>query len=104
MLARLARSRSGPRARRLDVYVGPHCPACARARDLAERVRARAPVGVDVRIIDLSEHPDPVPASIFAIPTYLLDGDMLSLGNPDEAWLMARLGAGPADPGEMTRP
>jgi hypothetical protein len=76
-------------ARSLEIFVMPHCPGCETARRLAERVRAFP--HVDVRLIDLSA-PDTVrPRAVFAVPTYLLNGRVLSLGNPEEAWLLSRL-------------
>ncbi len=89
---------SGTR-RVLDIYVAPGCPGCATARRLAVVLRDLALPDLDVRVVDLSD-PDVVrPAAVFAVPTYVLDGRLLSLGNPEEAWLIDRLrpaGAGGA--------
>lgn len=78
-----------PRA--LDIYVTPGCLGCDRARQLAQEVRARGLPSVEVNLIDLS---DPVvvrPEAVFAVPTYLLNGKVLSLGNPELEWLCQQL-------------
>ena len=67
---------------RLEVYVSSECPNCGEAVRLAEEAAERFP-NVVVRVIDLdqldgSAPPDPV----VAVPTYLLNGRVVSLGNP----------------------
>ena len=90
--------------RELDIYVAPGCLGCETARRLAAAVRDANVPDLDVRLIDLGA-PDAVrPPAVFAVPIYLLDGRVLSLGNPDPAWLMERLAApdpdGPDHPDE----
>lgn len=71
----------------LDIYVIPGCLGCDRASQLAKDVRARSLPSIEVNLIDLS---DPVvvrPEAVFAVPTYLLNGKVLSLGNPELEWL-----------------
>lgn len=75
----------------LEIFVLPACLGCRTAAALAERVRAAALPGVDVRVVDLSEPGVARPDAVFAVPTYLLDGRVLSLGNPDSGWLLDRL-------------
>jgi hypothetical protein len=41
-----------------------------------------AVAGVEVRVINLNTMTDPVPARIIATPTSVLDGRIISLGNP----------------------
>ena len=77
--------------RLLQVFVMPHCLGCETARRLAEQVRVQALPHVDVRLVDLSVAGAVRPPAVFAVPTYLLDGRVLSLGNPDEAWLLSQL-------------
>lgn len=74
----------------LEVYVEQDCRPCEHARRLANRISERLPQ-VDVRLIDLSLDEHDRPASVFAVPTYLLNGELLSLGNPDEEELIACL-------------
>jgi hypothetical protein len=81
---------------RLQIVVERSCPGCETARGLAALVRASGPPGVDVELIDLTESGVIRPAAVFAVPTYLLDGRVLCLGNPEAEWLLARLDAIPA--------
>ncbi len=72
---------------RLDIYIDDYCETCDHARHMAEQVRERMPQ-VEVNLIELTgDKPD----SVFAVPTYLLDGATLFLGNPSEAELFERL-------------
>jgi hypothetical protein len=72
---------------RLDIYIDDCCETCDHARLIAEQVRERMPQ-VEVNLIELTgDKPD----SVFAVPTYLLDGATLFLGNPSEAALFERL-------------
>ncbi len=77
-------------ALKLDIYVEPECSTCLYAYDLARTVRRRAPE-VEVSVIDLTEPDVNCPPSVFAVPTYLLNGRTISLGNPDEESLLAQL-------------
>jgi len=72
---------------RLDIYIDDCCETCEQARKIADQVRERMPQ-VEVNLIELNgETPD----SVFAVPTYLLDGVTLFMGNPSEADLFERL-------------
>ena len=77
--------------RRLQVVVDRTCVGCETARRLAIQVRSAGLPGIDVDVIDLDEPGAVRPGAVFAVPTYLLDGRILSLGNPEPAWLLARL-------------
>lgn len=79
--------------RRLEIYVAPDCFGCDIATELASKLRTMALPNVDVRLIDLGEPESVRPDIIFAVPTYVLDGQVLSLGNPDEEWLIDQLTA-----------
>jgi predicted LPLAT superfamily acyltransferase len=72
---------------RLDIYIDDYCETCDHARKIAEQVRERMPQ-VEVNLIELTGDK---PESVFAVPTYLLDGATLFLGNPSEAELFERL-------------
>jgi len=76
----------------LEIYVARGCVTCSRSRALAERIRERFPAVV-VRVIDLTseqgEHGDLVAAT----PTFVLNGRVLSLGNPSEEELEAAITA-----------
>ncbi|HZU07207.1 MAG TPA: thioredoxin family protein, partial [Chloroflexota bacterium] len=75
---------------RLEVFLAPHCTTCREALHLVERVRRDFPT-VEVRIHDLEAAPDARPHEVFAVPTYLLDGRVFSIGNPDAQALAAAL-------------
>ena len=82
---------TGRGRRLLEIYVAPGCLGCETAHGLVAIAREFAPPEFEVRLIDLSE-PDAIrPPAVFAVPTYLLDGQVISLGNPDEAWLLAKI-------------
>ena len=74
----------------LEVYVSRHCPNCGEARQLAKEAAALFP-GVVVRVIDLDRVATPPPEAVVAVPTYLLDGRVVSLGNPYPEELFALL-------------
>lgn len=74
---------------RLDIYIDDYCETCDYARKIAHQVRERMPQ-VEVNLIELTGEK---PESVFAVPTYLLDGATLFLGNPSEAELFERLAA-----------
>lgn len=74
----------------LAIYVLPECPGCERARWTAGQARERCP-DVNVELIDLSEVDNP-PPGVFSVPTYVLDGRIISLGNPPLADLLRSVG------------
>lgn len=100
-----ASERDGER-RLLEIYVAPGCLGGDAARRLAGLAQGLGLADLEVRLIDLGDPGATRPAAVFAVPTYLLDGRVLSLGNPFEDWLVERLrsdGAGiaPATGGGM---
>ena len=84
---------SRPTGRRLEVYIGRHCPNCDEALALADEAATRFP-DLLVRVIDLDFEPGPPPESVVAVPTFVLDGRTISLGNPYPEELFARLHEG----------
>jgi predicted thioredoxin/glutaredoxin len=80
------------RRARLQIYVSSECVNCAEAHRLAREVAGRFP-DVVVEVIDLAADVQngQVPDVIVAVPTYLLDGRVVSLGNPYPEELFARL-------------
>jgi thiol-disulfide isomerase/thioredoxin len=75
----------------LEVYVSSECPNCDEAIRLADEAAMRYP-NVVVRLIDLDELAgNPPPDPVVAVPTYLLNGRVVSLGNPYPEDLFARL-------------
>jgi Thioredoxin domain len=79
------------KAPRLEVYVSSECLNCGEAVRLAEEAAERYP-NVVVRVIDLDQlDGNPPPDPVVAVPTYLLNGRVVSLGNPYPEELFARL-------------
>ena len=75
----------------LDIYVDHDCTNCDTARLLAHEVRQRMPhVVVHLRELRPGEA---VPDEVFAVPTYILNGKRISLGNPSLSDLIRRLQA-----------
>lgn len=79
--------------RTLDIYVTPECFGCERARQIASEIRMWQMPGVEVRLMDLSNPETVRPDSVFAVPTYLLNDRVISLGNPELDWLCQQLTA-----------
>ena len=80
----------GKHAPRLEVYISRECLNCDEAVSLAEEVAARYP-HVVVSVIDLDVYGSPPPDPVVAVPTYVLNGRVVSLGNPYPEELFARL-------------
>lgn len=75
----------------LEVYVSSECPNCDEAVRLAKETATRYP-NVVVRLIDLDQlDGNPPPDPVVAVPTYLLNGRVVFLGNPYAEELFARL-------------
>ena len=64
----------------LQVYVKHGCKTCDRARKIARLVDEEFPK-VSVEIVDMNEAQRD---DVFAVPTYVLEDQVLSLGNPQE--------------------
>ncbi len=73
----------------LQVFVVPTCDTCRRAIELAEGVDEAYPQ-LAVRIVDIRE-PAVERDDVFAVPTFVLDGQVLSLGNPLESTLREKI-------------
>ena len=74
---------------KLQVFVKADCEVCSRARRLAEHAAEQFPT-LEVDIIDLNEA-QPERDDVFAVPTFVLEGRVLSLGNPQESELHDKL-------------
>ena len=75
---------------RLEIFIERGCDNCQEAISIADRLRRQAPA-VQVNLIDLNQEPYRRPQTVFAVPTYILDGELLSLGNPRYEDLLATL-------------
>jgi hypothetical protein len=73
----------------LDIYVTNQCANCGEALLLAERARTIA--GLKVTVINLDQPGQSIPPRVFAVPTYLLNGKVVSLGNPERDKFLAML-------------
>jgi alkyl hydroperoxide reductase subunit AhpF len=76
----------------LEIYISNHCANCQEAVLIAEVARSIA--GLVVTIVNLDEPGQRVSSQVFATPTYVLNGLVLSLGNPRRDAFLARLRAG----------
>jgi hypothetical protein len=80
---------------KLDVYITEECWACAEARRIVADLSPQFPeVGIELR--DLSD--ERKPSSVFATPTYILDGRMIFLGNPTRHELSQKLNIAQSPP------
>lgn len=66
---------------RLEVHVDDDCFACSRSLALAAEVGAAFP-DLDVRIVGLQSEDGGYQHLVAAVPTYILNGRVVSLGNP----------------------
>jgi hypothetical protein len=73
----------------LDIYVTNHCTNCREALLIAERARTIA--GLKVAVINLDQPGQRIPPRVVAAPTYVLDGKVVSLGNPERVTFLAML-------------
>lgn len=65
----------------LEVVIAKHCQQCRQSLSVADALQNEFPA-LTVRVVDL-DAPDAVkPNAVFAIPSYVLNGRVVSLGNP----------------------
>ena len=76
----------------LQVYYDSRCSTAHITQELVMAVRNIQP-GLSIEVIDLNEEGVRLPTSIFAVPTYLLDGAPVFLGNPPCRTLIERIQA-----------
>jgi len=84
---------------RLEIYVEPGCRICARSEDIAAEIRATHR-DIEVLLIDMSGAGGDHRNLVVAAPTYILNGRVISLGNPDRLELareIARVQEGAAE-------
>ncbi len=75
---------------RLQVYVSETCWTCQETLAIAREMQLEFP-GIVVEVLDLADVERP--EEVFAVPTYLLDGTVIYLGNPSREQLRRRLNA-----------
>lgn len=71
----------------LKVFIAEHCSTCDETVAIATRVEREYPE-ISVEIIDIGHNQSVVPDAVFAIPTVMLNGRIVSLGNPDPEEMM----------------
>jgi hypothetical protein len=64
----------------MDIYVSAHCFVSAYTWEVIELIQEEFPQ-VELHVIDIAEATH-LPETVFATPTYLLNGRVWSLGNP----------------------
>ena len=70
---------------KLQVFVKTDCDICSRARQLAQEADEQFP-NLVVDIVEMNET-ELERDDVFAVPTFVLEGRVLSLGNPQESEL-----------------
>ena len=64
---------------KLQVYVKDDCWTCAESRRIVAEIAPQFPQ-ISVELVDMETSNRP--QDVFAVPTYVLDGHIISLGNP----------------------
>jgi hypothetical protein len=91
LIEELAEDRAIDRADvRVDIFVVEGCYSCIYAKEVAAKIRVDFPA-VRVRLVDINTTPHPIPDAVFATPTYLLNDQLWSLGNPSPQDIQERL-------------
>ncbi len=80
---------------KLDVYITEECWACAEARQIVADLSPQFPE-VKMELRDLAD--ERKPSTVFATPTYILDGRTIFLGNPTRDELRQKLNNAQAPP------
>ena len=65
----------------LKIYVSETCPGCDEALEIATQIEQDHPE-VTVELVDITDARAVVPEAVFAIPTFMLNDQVVSLGNP----------------------
>ena len=86
----MAKSLKRVRMIRLEIYISEKCWSCQESIRIAEELTPLFP-DVTIDLIDIQEND--VPEEVFAVPTYLLNGKVVSLGNPTREELIEKLSA-----------
>lgn len=65
----------------VQIFVAEHCANCVYSREIAQLIGDEFPE-IRLDVIDVHASDVAIPDSVFATPTYLLNGKVWSLGNP----------------------
>ncbi|GJM40498.1 MAG: hypothetical protein DHS20C20_07800 [Ardenticatenaceae bacterium] len=74
----------------LTVYIADDCWSCEETQRILADVTPNFP---ELQLRCVNTQKEPMPEEVFAVPTYLLDGKVISLGNPTRKFLRQRLTA-----------
>ncbi len=66
----------------LKIFVSENCHGCDEALSVAAKIEQKHSKFLDVEIIDITDARAVVPEAVFATPTFMLNGRIVSLGNP----------------------
>ncbi len=72
----------------LTVYIADDCWSCDETRRILADITPQFP-HLLINLVDTQQ--TSLPENVFAVPTYLLDGEVISLGNPTREALRKRL-------------
>lgn len=64
---------------KLQVYIKDDCWTCAESRRIVADIAPQFPQ-ISVELVDMET--SNLPQDVFAVPTYVLDGRVISMGNP----------------------
>jgi hypothetical protein len=81
---------SGASQHRLRVYITSQCFSCEEAVLIAAEITQKFPQ-IITEIVNLEDPCASKPDAVFAVPTYVLNGRLLSLGNPYREQLFAKI-------------
>jgi alkyl hydroperoxide reductase subunit AhpF len=73
---------------KLDVYISETCWSCDEAKEIVADMRPRFP-SITIELRDIND--ECRPSTVFATPTYVLDGRTIFLGNPTREQLQQKL-------------
>lgn len=77
---------------RLQVYIHSDCFSCQETLLLVAEIRRRFPQLL-TEVISLDDPATETPDEVFAVPTWLLDGQVIFLGNPWREQMYEKLSA-----------
>ena len=72
---------NGCRSHRLSLYVTSDCFSCKESISIISNIAMRFPE-LTTEVVYLDEPGAVKPDEVFAVPTYLMDGNILFMGNP----------------------
>lgn len=76
----------------LEIVIANHCRQCRESVRVGDALQREFP-SLDVRVIDLDAPEAIKPEVVFAVPSFLLNGRVVSLGNPEVAELSGTIRA-----------